>query len=405
MNNFKKLTFLLIAAILATSCSACGQKDTSSSKTATVSSSVSSKAESHAVVSEVENVSAAPVSGNLYDFQVSVDGVAYSLPVAFSEFAKNGWKGDGFDTQTLKPNQRTTEQITNGSKTIYVTIVNTEKDVLPFSKCNAGGVMLDSFDAKNGASLTLAKGITLGADYQKIIDAFGKPTDSIDADSSKSLQYESDTYANVKLDIDKTSNKLQKIEVQNLLPSKGASSKTSGTADTNTPDAVKNYKAPTSLSSDLFSFQVKYGGALYQLPAPVAEFVKNGWVLQTGSSETVAAQSSRVGVELRKDNQVLRTNVQNYSDKEDSVKNCFVTDVMYDDTQTKISIQLPKGITENSTLAQIQAAYGKPSGTEDSATYHYYVYGSIWKQVEFYVYKSNNKVMKIAVQYSPKTLK
>lgn len=405
MKSFKKLTFLLTAAILAASFSACGQQGTASSKPTTVSSSVSSKAESHADVSDVGEGSAASVSGNLYDFQVSVNGVVYSLPVAFSEFAKNGWKGEGFDTQTLKPNQETTEQITNGSKTIYVTVVNTEKDVLPFSKCSVGGVMLDSFDAKNGASLVLAKGITLGSDYQKIIDSFGKPTDSIDSSSTKSLQYESDTYADVKLDIDKTSNKLQKIEVQNLLPSKKTSSKASGTTDTNAPDAVKNYKAPTSLSSDLFSFQVKYGGALYQLPAPVAEFVKNGWVLQTDASETVAAQSSRVGVELRKDNQVLRTNVQNYSDKEDSVKNCFVTDVMYDDNQTKISIQLPKGITENSTLAQIQAAYGKPSETEDSATYHYYLYGSIWKQVEFYVYKSNNKVMKIAVQYSPKTLK
>ncbi|HEX3017675.1 MAG TPA: hypothetical protein VHP31_07485 [Caproicibacter sp.] len=405
MKKFKKLAFILTAAIFVSSCSACGQAKTIAPKpTSSAASAVSSEAESQAASSAAE-AAEAPVSGDIYDFQVSVNGISYKLPVAYSEFAKNGWKGQDFDSQKLKPNQMTTEQVSNGSKTIYVTVVNTAKDVLPFSKCNIGGVMLDDFDAKNGAALVLAKGITLGSDYQKIIDTFGKPSNSDDTGSTKVLHYEKDTYSTYELDVDKTTNKLQKIDVQNLVASEGSSSKSAGTADTNVPDVVKNYKAPSSLSSDLYSFQVKYGGALYQLPAPVTEFIKNGWVLQTDASNTVAAQSSGIGVELRKDNQVLRTNVQNYTDKETSVKNCFVTDVMYDENQTLISIELPKGITEKSTFAQVQAAYGKPSKTEDSTSYHYYLYGSIWKQVEIYVTKDTNKIMKIAVEYSPKTLK
>jgi len=118
----------------------------------------------------------------------------------------------------------------------------------------------------------------------------------------------------------------------------------------------------------------------------------------------VNAQSAKVGVSLQKNNQTLRTTLFNYTDNAQPAVNCFVTVVMFDKNQTKLSIELAKGITEKSSIEDVIAAYGNAGETSDSTSFEYYTYGKIWEKVTILINKDDKTISKIEVQYQPKKL-
>ena len=339
------------------------------------------------------------ISDDLYKYEVLINGIAYSLPDSFATFEKNGWLGKDFGNNTLDPNKYNTAYLENGDKKMMISIANFGTDVLPLSKCHVGKISIDSYNKKSGTTISIAKGITIGSTYDELIAAYGKPSEERKSDMLNHVTYKSGNYSNYDITIDNKTKKVSSIDMKNLVIPKKAET---ASVHTELPAAVKNYKAPTSLGNDLYAFQVKYGGVFYKLPVPITELVKNGWVIQSKADEVIAAKSSSAGVELRKDNQVLRTQIKNYSDKGEPLKNCFATYVEYYNNGAMIPIELPKGITEKSTIEQVIAAYGKPTKVEDSASFKYYTYGEIFKQVNFIV--KDGKIEKIEVNYAPKNL-
>lgn len=342
------------------------------------------------------------LSDDLYSFQVQVNGVTYSLPALYSEFEANGWIGKDFDTSTIKPKNKTlSDRVSNGEQIVYLAIVNLAGDVLTYDKCYVGKVSLSTSDAKKGATLVLPKGITLGSTMDEVTAAYGEPSDLRESAVKKTLTYSAEIYSSVKIIIDSETNLVDQIEVENLISKQPA---VLPSVNGDVPKVVTDYKSPSDLGSDWNSFNVKYAGAIYHIPAPVAAFVANGWRL-LDTDVVVDAQSSKVGVSLQKDNQTLRTTVKNYADTAQPVSNCFVTIVMYDKNSTKLSIELAEGITEGSTIEELIAAYGEPKDKDTSAsTYDYYSYGKVFEEVEIYVSKETGKISKIVVNNSPKNL-
>ena len=338
------------------------------------------------------------ISNDLYKYEVLINDIAYTLPSSFSTFEKNGWVGTNFSKSTLAPNKYKLEYPKKGEQTMMIQIANFGINVSPLSKCHVGGIKIDSGN-KNQATISIAKGITIGSTYDAVIAAYGKPSDQYKSDTMLKLTYKSGIYSNYEISIDNKTKKVYSIELENLAPP--AKAKTTS-VDTKLPAAVKNYKAPSSVGKDLLSFQVKYGGNYYKLPIPITELIKNGWALQSTSDKVVPAQSNAVGIELRKDNQVLRTQIENYSDKGEPIKHCFATYIEYYNNGAKIPLELPKGISEKSSIAQVIAAFGKPTKVEDSPSFKYYIYGKIFKQVTFMT--KDGKIEKIEVNYAPKTL-
>lgn len=65
---------------------------------------------------------------------------------------------------------------------------------------------------------------------------------------------------------------------------------------------------------------MEYAGDLYRLPAPVSQFIQNGWVLC--SSRWGAPQPpGNTRALLRKGKQLLRTNIHNDTDGEIAAQN------------------------------------------------------------------------------------
>ena len=346
------------------------------------------------------------MSDDLYSFQVAVNGVTYTLPAPFSDFAANGWNADSVAPATLDPNHMTLgDPIKDSSgKVVYMTFINMTSDVQNIPQCMVGQVMLDDYDAPKGATLVLPKGITLGSTADEVIAAYGQPSDSYSGDTIKTLTYTQQTYSEVEITVDVSTNKVSQIKVENY-NAKSASSSQPASSSGSASQTALPYTPPTDLGSNWDSFNVNYGGALYHLPVPVQVMLSNGWKMVSDPNQTVAAKSSQVGVQLSKDNQTLDTSVRNYLTTGQPVSNCYVTDLKYDiNDNAKVPLSLAKGISEKSTEADITAAYGTPTSTDSSLSFKYLTYGTVFQKVTFTIDKSTGKIVAIEVEYMPKTL-
>lgn len=400
MKKIKKMPLILSLIVLVLSFSACSKTVSNKPKEQTKNENMEKT--KNGDTKETKNAgksTSGTISDDLYKYQVSINGVVYSFPTSFSTFQKNGWVGEDFGNVKLEPNQYTLKNIRNGQQSMMVKIANFGINVSPLSECHIGGIRIESDTKKQGAIISIAKGITIDSTYDEVIAAYGKPSDEYKGTSLTKLTYKSGIYSNYKISIDIKTKKVSCIEIENLV--KPAKTQTTS-VNTELPAIVKNYKAPSSIGNDLFSFQVKYGGNLYKLPAPIAELEKNGWVLQSNANEVIAAKSSAVGIELRKDNQILKTQIQNYSDKAEPLKHCFVTYMEYYNNGAQIHLELPKGISEKSSIDQVIAAYGQPTKVDEGSSFKHYEYGKIFTKVTFVTNKG--KIEKIEVSHFPKKL-
>lgn len=355
--------------------------------------------------SKVEkNESSSQKSDDLYSFEITLNGKVYTLPADYSEFEKNGWNFDSINSdKKVAPNQYTLgEVMKNGKAQVYAKLVNTEKDELPLKQCKIGGIKLDSFDSKYGATLVLPKGISFNSTKDDVINAYGNPTRSNELDTQIYMTYEVGSYQSVKITIDKKSNKVYSMDVENL--TEKSASKNGKSSSAELPESVKSYKAPTELTDDILSFNAKYDGVLYHMPAPVSEFEKNGWTLQEAPKGDIASRDFKSGIVLRKGNQTLRTYLYNNSDKATSAENCFITKIIDDVLSTNVPIVLPNGITVGSSKEDLEAAIvGTNVEKGDDSMFEYYTYTKKPQQeVQMIIKKETGKVSKISVEYVPR---
>jgi hypothetical protein len=413
---FKKCIILLTAIISAIALSACGKPvETVAEPTPTPTVTAAPTEEATPTPTEAptetptdaptETPAATPVTGDLsadlYSFQFSLNGVEYTLPCAYSVFAENGWSLDGIDGETLEPDQYTfSDKMFNGDMLVMASLVNTDSEVLPMEKCNVGKISVDSYQAEKGVKLILPNNIAVGSAYDDVIAAYGEPTDKSDLGPITGLTYKLDSYSSVVIEINTESKTVDSIELENLI-AKETSSATKSSGDV--PDVVKNYTAPSSVGKSWDSFDLKYADAYYHLPAPVSSFIDNGWTMVSDGNKMLAAQDSTVGVELRKDNQVLSASVRNYADTEQPITNCFLISLKSSELDTKVSIELPKGITEKSKPKDIIAAYGEPTDKSSSASFDFYEYSNRYGSINFSISKDTKEITTVEVNNDPKS--
>ena len=412
----KKTIALFLSLVLAVSAAGCGKGVAKSESSTTADQTESTAATTKeattkettvetteattAATTAKETTPAGGLSDDLYDFTVALNGITYSIPCPYTDIEANGWKAD-FGTETIDPGYYDIVNAKNGGITLCFDIANLGVDSIPYAEGYIGGFSYGVLENSEGCTIELSKGITYGSTKEEVLAAYGEPTRTYEGDSYLSLSYENDSYSSYKFMIDSETGLVESIDIQNLVVPETTDNTAAVSGDV--PAIISAYKAPTDLGKDLLSFNVKYGGNLYNLPAPVAEFVKNGWKVKDGAGKTVVAKGYLVGVTLSKDNQTLSTTVENYTDNATTVENCFVTEVEYNGTTTKIPLELPGGITDKSTYDEMIAAYGKPDNSEESSkTYHYYTYGDIWEKVEFCFNTEESSVLVITVQHNPK---
>jgi hypothetical protein len=383
-----KIIILLSLVVIVLSFSACSN---------TVSNESQSTASSKSQSKDIPKIVPAKLSDDPYSYDVSINGTAYTFPVLYSVFEQNNWACKDLGTDTLQPAGIAEKTLTNGKQNIEVKLFNSGDTNLQLSECYVAGVTIDATSKENGTTMSISKDITLGSTYEEVIKAYGKASNEGKTQSINKLTYTSDFYSYYEISIDTKINQVVSIMMENLVAPKKSST------DETIPEVVRNYKSPSVLGNDLLAFNVKYDGILYKLPAPISEFAKNGWVLLSDGKELVHGGGSGPIIKLKKGKQVIVAQSSNYSNNKEFLKNCFITDLEYSRKDTAIHLELPKGISEKSTIEEVIAAYGKPASEDEEIGLKYYSYGGLDQAVSFTT--KDGKIQEISVMSSPHSLK
>ncbi|MBR6765510.1 MAG: hypothetical protein IKM06_03400, partial [Clostridia bacterium] len=115
-----------------------------------------------------------------------------------------------------------------------------------------------------------------------IIAAYGTPSNRNDQSDYVSLKYYSSKDATYGVSFmiytDPEEAKYSYVSVRNDI-STGVKTETSN----DRPEYLSKYTAPTALETDPFSEIISVDGDLYRLPAPLSEFLNNGWTIKQHS--------------------------------------------------------------------------------------------------------------------------
>ncbi len=149
--------------------------------------------------------------------------------------------------------------------------------------------------------------------------------------------------------------------------------------------------AEGELSDDIYSFQLKLDGDVYQFPMSCADFMALGWKYME-DEETEIAPNSYSSFRFTKGNLEAYVDLYNLGLNTLPATECSVGGMSIDSYQfgdaPETVIEFPKGIVYNtSTLDDIKAAWGEPSDTYEGdlytkLTYEYDIYQSIEFEID-----------------------
>jgi len=339
---------------------------------------------------------AASLSEDLYSFQVLVGGEAITLPCDYERMKQAGWIYTGNEAELLKPEQRTVSSIWEKNGVLLSgDMVNTSWDVLPVEACVLAAVELDASEAQ----VLLPGGVLLGVSgANEVINTYGAPSAIYEDGEISRLIYQLDYNQEAVFTFSESTGVLCAASLRNVVM---AASPDPKVLLGSSASGSSSYSAPNSLGEDPLSFHVSYGNALYTLPAPVGEFVKNGWVSGKGSDNVVKAYGSGQ-VTLALDGRKWTTWVYNDSDKATLAGNCLITTVVSDATRGEIPLILPGGVTIGMAEEEALNAYaGLDAKISETDAFRRYAYVSGHAGIVLSVELSTGLISRVEVTNAP----
>lgn len=342
------------------------------------------------------------MSDDWRDFTVELCGSVYALPLPVQTLVDDGWTIDLGD-EVLEPNSYmlSTPMERDGAR-VYVQVINLGIDEMAASDCLVGQISVDSYQAEDGASITLAGGVTLGSTMEQITAAYGAAGDTYEGSSSTRLTYSLGSYREMTLSVDNETGALSSVEVQNFEAPEGYNDEALA-APVEVPESVTAYQAPEDLGDDLLSFNIKLNGQLYCLPAPFAAFEANGAMLTSAPEGKLSARASVFGVEMNMGGATLRTALYNDSPKANIAENCMVCKIEAREGEG-VTLELPGGITIGTTHDELKDALeGLEYELYEGSGYTSYTLSSedILKEIAILVDGETGLVYDISVEYLP----
>lgn len=254
-----------------------------------------------------------------FDFSFDLNGVTYQLPASVSDFTDNGWTlydEDYYDEDYYDYDSGEIDYIYmwKGEEKITLQVKNMTGDSVNILDCTVCSFSVDEDDIS--VDFSVCGTIDFNSSYDDIVNALGEPGyKNIDEDWIKCYYFAGEaSHAEKSLCFSFCDGELEKIKICNYNAEDFYVS-----ASTETPDYVTDYVAPTAMGDSVASGIVDIDGDLYQLPAPVSEFVDNGWkiVVQYGSMDTyqnivLERDGKRINLEAASLDEEIR-NAENFS--------------------------------------------------------------------------------------------
>lgn len=277
-------------------------------------------------------------------FTIAIWGETYQLPMTWQAFKEKGWEYQGEEEEVVASASYLQGEILeqNGSS-LTVNIMNPQTTEQAIAKCYIAGLQIDASTPEgSGIYVNLPGNIVLQkSTLEEVKEQYGEPVDVFEGESETLLTYEYGAQRSVQLGFEKETEVLMRIDLKNLRNPKAEEQNDVSKGPT---DEVKAYTSPEKIGTFLKECIVEYDGQLYQLPAPVSAFVKNGWTVNEAESDETVENGEYGYVTLEKDSTKLYTVVHNRGKETAAITNCFVTTLYGDLDTTKVPIVIAKGI-------------------------------------------------------------
>lgn len=345
------------------------------------------------------------LSENLWDFEFSIGEDVWELPLELSKWEEKGWSFEGKQEETMLEGETYIEGETlkNQEQEIYVDFVNPEGEKKPLKECYIGGILLKH--EEKDPYYQLPGGITLGESTMvEVTDKFGTPTDEYEEKEDIYIMYEYGKYKEAELVFHVDDEVLYQVRLKNYREPENEEEQISDEI----PEVVKEYKTPEEYNGDFQEYIVKYDDFFYQIPAPVSEFVKNGWTISEEGSDNYVKAGRHGYVTLEKNGQSLYAVVKNYGEETTNTQNTFVTNLSGDFDVTKVFIGVGDEIVLGMSAEEMrqrmeESLYEKE---EDEKGENYYIYSDESKKnfIRIFVDRDLQLVREIEVSHSPETL-
>ena len=186
----KVVTVALTTAMIVNTLSGCDMPNENTSTELVSTLAESDKAVSEAaknVDSEELYMETTELSTDLFSWQISIDGVVYTLPCEFSEFEKNGWElfveEEHEDDGIMGANCHGSIEMKKGEDRITVWLQNTTDEDLEYSKCPVVEVELFLEKIKSDMEVVFPNNLVASKDITKeeVIEKYGEPAEEIEA--------------------------------------------------------------------------------------------------------------------------------------------------------------------------------------------------------------------------------
>ena len=235
-------------------------------------------------------------------------------------------------------------------------------------------------------------------------DKFGTPTDEYEEKEDIYITYKYGKYKEAELVFHIDDEVLYQVRLKNYREPENEEEQISDEI----PEVVKEYEAPEEYNGDFQEYVVRYDNCFYQIPAPVLEFVENGWEISKEGSDNYVKAGRHGYVTLEKNGQSLYAVVKNYGEETTDIQNTFVTNLSGDFDVTKVSIGVGDEIVLGMAAGEMKERLDESlyERNEEEKGENYFLYSDESKKnfIRIFVDRDLQLVREIEVSNSPEVL-
>ncbi len=353
----KKILVSILVTMMTLSLVSCGSSETSNNQNNETEIQDNTEMEVSEDSEEEEVQEPVELSDDLWSYDFLVNGKLYHIPMWFSELEELGWEYVAINGTilSLDPGRMTQDHAMwrIGENSIFTSFYNMGINVAPYTECGVVEIRISSDYLREGDwEIILPGGIEFGVSTKEdIIAAYGEPDDIRTKVDECRLTYGRSLKHNIELTLESEDGVLCGINIMNIEELEGADN----TVSTEVPDVVKNYKAPESLGTSIEGTDIEINGKLYSLPCPVAEFVSNGFVMESEYSGKTVPSAESEFVDFTYNGEILSTRITNHSPNATTIENCFISKIEINEDMIEIDCSMAGGIKKGSTEAELLA--------------------------------------------------
>ena len=280
-------------------------------------------------------------------FYFELNGISYRLPCTYAELVNNGWSQNEYDDETeLTSNSMISFTMSDGQSKIRVGAINLSGDSKCLKDCKIGTLNVRDCDLADSDVFKMSEGISTDSSKDEIISKIGEADEEQKSEESESLFY-GDSYRFVSFIIFPENPEVNQINIWNIESDESDVSQT----NVQVPEYLSEYKAPEKLGETPLSMTVDIDGDLYTLPAPVTEFLNNGWSIREEKEIGAGANGSIV---LERNEKWVSVDVKNFAKYQTIAENCAVSSIGSFEDMNEVSVILSGNITLGTTKEDLE---------------------------------------------------